>query len=266
MFGKKTLIALLAILALSLMMIACDSAGNINDKATANPTAAIPPSATSAQTANGAPVPTPALTIVPQETAVPTEQPPVPTAIAAITTMPTVAAIPIVATEIPLAPETNPPGDIPDTQAFVNYTSNAGGYELDTPEGWARTENGTDVSFADKLDGVMISITDTASAPTAGSVRTGWATALQQSGRAVQIGAVKDVTLPSGPAVLVEYTSNSEPNAVTGKQVRLENNAYLFYKVVSPGKGKLGVLTVWAPLGADNVDQWKRMSESFKWK
>ena len=69
------------------------------------------------------------------------------------------------------------------------------------------------------------------------------------------------VTLPGGNAILVDYTSNSEPDAVTGKQVRLENNAFIFYN-----NGKLATLTLWAPVGADNVDQWKRMSESFRWR
>jgi hypothetical protein len=47
---------------------------------------------------------------------------------------------------------------------------------------------------------------------------------------------------------------------VTGKQVRLENNFYLFLK-----NGKLALLTLWAPLGSDNVDQWNLIANSFKW-
>lgn len=38
------------------------------------------------------------------------------------------------------ATETNPPGDIPDTQAFVDYSSTAG-YGVKVPEGWARTDS-----------------------------------------------------------------------------------------------------------------------------
>ena len=43
-----------------------------------------------------------------------------------------------------LAAEKNPPGDIPDDQVFVAYTSRAGGYSLKVPEGWARTEKGSE--------------------------------------------------------------------------------------------------------------------------
>lgn len=158
-------------------------------------------------------------------------------------------------------------GDIPDTQAFVKYTSAAGAYELDTPEGWARTENGAEVSFVDKLDGVKVMVIDAPAPPTVKSVQSNFIeVAHEQSARAVQVDRVEEVQLPSGKGVLVEYTSNSEPNPVTGKQVRLENNAYLIYKVDSAGPGKLATVTLWAPVGADNVDQWQRMSQSFRWR
>jgi len=48
-----------------------------------------------------------------------------------------------------LAAEKNPPGDIPDNQVFLKYASAAGGYSLKVPEGWARIEDGADVSFTD---------------------------------------------------------------------------------------------------------------------
>jgi hypothetical protein len=59
---------------------------------------------------------------------------------------------------------------------------------------------------------------------------------------------------------LVKYESDSEANPVTNKHLRLENEAYVFYK-----NGKTATLTLWAPKGADNADQWKLMSESFHW-
>jgi hypothetical protein len=129
------------------------------------------------------------------------------------------------------------------------------------PEGWARTDTGADVRFVSKLDGVQVSITTASAAPTAASAQAGQVADLLRSGRAVQVTMVQDVQLRAGPAVLVAYTSNSDPDPVTGKQVRLENNAYLFYK-----NGKLATLTLWAPLGADNVDQWQQMAQSFRWQ
>lgn len=166
-----------------------------------------------------------------------------------------------VAAEQPVAPETNPAGDIPDNQVFVTFTAPTGGYSLQVPEGWARTDNGADVRFVSKLDGVQVAMTNASAAPTTASAQAAQVPELQRSGRAVQVSKVQDVQLPAGPAVMVEYASNSDPDPVTNKQVRLENNAYLFYH-----NGKLATLTLWAPLGADNVDQWQQMAQSFRWQ
>jgi hypothetical protein len=167
---------------------------------------------------------------------------------------------PTASTEKPLAPEKSPVGDIPDTQAFVDYKSSQGGYTFKAPEGWARTEQGTGVSFIDKFDGVMVSVEQAAQAPTVATVKDNQAAALVKNGRAVKIIDIKAVKLPGGEAVWVQYESNSEPNPVTNKQIRQENQSYYFYK-----NGNLATFTVWAPLGADNVDQWKLMSDSFGW-
>jgi hypothetical protein len=167
------------------------------------------------------------------------------------------AAIP---TEQPLAPETSPAGDIPDNQVFVAYASPTGGYQLQVPEGWARTDQGTDVRFVSKLDGVQVAVTNASSVPTAATLQANPAL-VQGFGRAVQVIKVQDVQLPAGPAVLVDFASNSDPDPVTGKQVRLENNTYLIAK-----NGKLATLTLWAPQGADNVDQWQQMAQSFTWR
>lgn len=168
---------------------------------------------------------------------------------------------PVAPTETAFAPEVNPPGDIPDSQAFVNFDSAAGGYGLDVPEGWARTENGTGVSFVDKFDGVQVAIAPVSAAPTAATARDNEAKRIASSGHAVTITGVSEVTLPSGNAIVIKYTSNSDANAVTDKRLRLENEAILYFR-----NGKEATLTLWAPLGADNVDQWDRMEKSFRWR
>ncbi|MHB1231059.1 MAG: hypothetical protein ACYCZQ_00540 [Burkholderiales bacterium] len=163
------------------------------------------------------------------------------------------------AAERPLAPEKNPPGDIPDSQAFITYTSPSG-FSLQVPEGWARTDRGDGASFADKYNAIDVAVGSAASAPTLASVTNHEAPDLVKAGRAVKIEAIKNVALRSGPAILIVYSSNSEPNAVTNKQLRLENNRYLIYR-----GGKLAAINLSAPLGADNVDQWKLISNSFRW-
>jgi len=154
----------------------------------------------------------------------------------------------------------NPAGDIPDTQVFVTYRSANGGYALEVPEGWARTVQGPNVRFISALDGLEVTIIRTAASPTLTSVRAQGVAALKQTEPGVAIQNVQTVRLPSGPAVLVDYTSTSTPDPVTGKRSRLENQAYLFSK-----KGARATLRLWAPLGADNVDQWLRIARSFRW-
>ena len=77
-----------------------------------------------------------------------------PTDTAAVQAPPTPAATP----EQAVAPEQNPAGDIPDTQAFVPYTSEPGGYTLEIPEGWARSADAKNVRFESKLDGLSVTI------------------------------------------------------------------------------------------------------------
>ena len=179
----------------------------------------------------------------------------------ATTARPADTVAPAKASESAVAPEVNPPGDIPDTQAFVKYSSQAGGYALDVPEGWARTENGTDVNFVNKYDGVKVTVTPAAAVPTTASVRATEAKQIQSQGHAVTITSVSEVNPPAGKGVVVKYTSNSDSNAVTNKVVRLENESYIYFH-----NGKEAALTMWAPQGADNADQWNRMSKSFRWR
>ena len=163
--------------------------------------------------------------------------------------------------ENPLVPEKNPPGDISDSQVFVKYSSTAGGYEFKAPEGWGRIETNSDVIFTDKFDGVALKITQWQGDFTVDGIKSGLLADFKNSGRAVDVKEVREKNITGGKAIVVKYESNSEPDSVTGKQVRLENQCYFFYK-----DGKLAAMTQWAPLGADNVDQWKLMSDSFRWK
>jgi len=182
------------------------------------------------------------------------------TTASSITTTTTGTETPIASTETAVAPEVNPPGDIPDSQAFIIYQNTVGGYQLEVPEGWARAETGGTVTFISKLDGVSVKVAPASAAPTVASVQANEAKLIQAQGRAVTITGVSEANLPGGKAVVIKYMSNSEPNSVTNKRVRLENVAYIFHR-----NGKEATLTVWAPQGADNVDQWNRMANSFRW-
>jgi hypothetical protein len=169
-------------------------------------------------------------------------------------------AVPAFAGEKAVAPEKNPPGDIPDSQVFVTYSAKSG-YSLKVPEGWARSDLGNGVSFVDKLDGVLVTEIADNAVPTVDTVKTAVIPDLEKRSRAMELGKVEQVQLPAGRAVRISFSSNSEPNAVTNKQVRLENEIYVYHN-----GGRTLSLQLYAPYGADNVDQWNLMSRSFRWK
>ena len=170
---------------------------------------------------------------------------------AAATPAPSESAVPV---------ESNPPGDIPDTQAFIDYRSSAGGYHLPVPEGWARSEKGSSVVFSDKLHSITVDITSASAPRTPEMVRTTDEPKIRSTVRAFQEVKVESLTLPSGPAVLLRYRANSEPNDVTGKVYRLEIDRYEVY-----AKGKLAAISLSAPAGSDNVDVWVKISRGFGW-
>jgi hypothetical protein len=166
----------------------------------------------------------------------------------------------IAAPEKAVKVEKNPPGDIPDDQVFVAYNSPLG-FTLKVPEGWSRADRPDGVRFFDKYNIIDISIVQSDTAPTASWVQSRVGAELAASGRAVKVGSVKAVNLMGGPAVRITYTSNSEPNPVTNKQIRLEHERFIF-----PKHGKMATVDFAAPQGADNADQWQLMSNSFRWK
>ena len=127
------------------------------------------------------------------------------------------------AAEKPVAPEHNPPGDIPDTQVFVSYASPLG-FTIKVPEGWSRKEAAQSVTFSDKYNTIEVTLSSAGAAPTVASVKTDQVPELEKAGRAVKVTKVREVNLKGGPAILISYTSNSAPNQVTNKQIRLEQD------------------------------------------
>jgi len=162
----------------------------------------------------------------------------------------------------PAPTEKIPSGDIPDSQQFVTFVSKVGHYRLEVPEGWARTIQLGDVSFVSKLDGLSVHLGLMATTPTVSILTDGPVKKLISGGNAVTIHTIVPVTMHGEQAIRLVFDSNSQPDAVTGKRVRLENNMYFFYRGTG---GTLAELRMWAPVGADNVDQWRRISSSFTW-
>jgi hypothetical protein len=161
----------------------------------------------------------------------------------------------------PNAPETVAAGDIPDNQVFVPFSPPGGGYTVSVPQGWAQSTVAGSPVFTDKFNSVTI---ETASAPPTLDVATVTATEvpkLKSSVKGFVLGDVRMVTTTSGPAVRVTYAATSAPNAVTGATVGLAVERYDFAR-----GGHEVALTLSGAKGADNVDPWKKISDSFTWR
>jgi hypothetical protein len=144
-------------------------------------------------------------------------------------------------------------GDIPDNQVFLVFSNQSAGYSMKYPEGWAQDGSGDRVTFRDKNNVVRVVIARGA-APTAATVRSG----LQ--GAAVQ-GRAQRMTISGRPAFKVVYSTESAPNAVTGKRVKLVVDRYYLWK-----GGRRAVVDLGTPVGVDNVDAYRMMIESFRWR
>lgn len=123
-----------------------------------------------------------------------------------------------------MGPEKNPPGDIPDTQAFIKYAAPTGGYTLQVPEGWARQTSGTSVSFVDQLHGVSVTTAGQAAAPTVSSVSASQIPALKASSRAVEVMGVKSMHTKHGPAIFQFFVAEKGRGWLTTSVEKLRMN------------------------------------------
>ncbi|RMB86090.1 hypothetical protein [Streptomyces shenzhenensis] len=159
----------------------------------------------------------------------------------------------------PAPTESNPPGDIPDNQAFVAFRGSD--FTVRVPEGWARSTQGAATVFTDKLNAVRISETTAAAAPTVGAVTNEVVPRLRGQVTKFAQPQVSQVGRKGGQAVLLRYQGDSAADPVTGKVVRDAFERYAFHR-----GGHEVDLTLSGPVNADNVDPWRIVSDSFTWR
>jgi hypothetical protein len=150
-------------------------------------------------------------------------------------------------------------GDIPDTQVFLTYTNPSSGYSISYPEGWTRKGSTSDVTFSDKNNIVHIVITK--AGPAAPAEVTAELNRLKQSSPSLTFTAPTAIHLKAGAAVKSTYTTKSAPNPVTGKSVLLIVDRYEL-----SSHGKRATVDLGTPKGVDNVDAYRLMINSFRWR
>ena len=147
-------------------------------------------------------------------------------------------------------------GDIPDNQVFLTFRNAAAGYSMKYPEGWARRGEGKALTFRDKNNIVRVVVVN-GTAPTTATVH-GELASLK--GSRVKSGPTH-MTISGAPALKVTYTTVSAPNAVTGKRVTLIVDRYYLWH-----GGKRAIVDLGTPVGVDNVDAYRLMIQSFRWR
>jgi hypothetical protein len=158
------------------------------------------------------------------------------------------------------ANESSPVGDIPDNQVYVPYSPAGGSFSVKVPEGWARTELANGVAFSDKLNTVTVQQLSGRPQPTVDSVRTSELGDVAAKGTGVVVGTVESRALPAGDAVHATYTADAAPDPVTRRVVHDDVELYVFWR-----NGSEVLLTLSGPHGADDVDAWRQVSDSFAW-
>jgi hypothetical protein len=160
----------------------------------------------------------------------------------------------------PNAKETTPPGDIPDSTAFVPFTLPAGGFSVKVPEGWGRTGSGRKVTFTSNLNSVTIERRTAGGPVTMSTVKKTDVPALRTAQHGFKLQSITTVRRSGGTAVRIRYLAQGSPNAVTGKTLTDAVERYIFAH-----NGSQAVLTLAGPKGADNVDPWRTISDSLRW-
>ncbi len=164
------------------------------------------------------------------------------TTTAALSPMTTVPSATTAASPAPLAPEAQAAatGDIPDNQVFLTFRNAAAGYSMKYPEGWAQQGLGAHVTIRDKNNIVRV---------------------VESSGARPSVPGAQPVTISGSPALKAVYRTQSAANTVTGKRVTLTVDRYYLWH-----NGKRAVVDLGTPVGVDNVDAYRLMIESFRWR
>jgi hypothetical protein len=147
-------------------------------------------------------------------------------------------------------------GDIPDNQVFVRFADASAGYTLKYPEGWAQSGQAKQVFIRDKNNIIRV-VVQSGSLPSRSAVTA----AVGALAGAQIITQPERAKLPSGPAVKVVYSTQSLPNPVTGKRVTLVVDRYYLAHA-----GKEATVDLGTPQGVDNVDAYRLMIDSFRWR
>lgn len=148
-------------------------------------------------------------------------------------------------------------GDIADTATYLTYHGT--GYSLKYVEGWGIQQGpGRDVTMSDKDSSERVAIQNSTRA---GSLASADLARLRRTAPQFRLLARHAVRLPSGDVGYVQYRTLSAQDPVTGKRVPVIVDRYYI-----PGSGKVAVLSLSTPVAVDNLDAFRLIARSFRWR
>lgn len=164
------------------------------------------------------------------------------------------------AAEAPSDAQSAATGDIPDNQAFLTFADPSAGYSIRYPEGWTRTGKHGEVTFQDRANVIHV-VVAAGPAPTPAEAAAGVAQMKHGDPTITAGGAPQRVTIDASPVIKLTYTRLSKPDPVTGKRLPLTIDRYVYAR-----GGKTAIVDLGTPRGVDNVDAYRMISRSFRWR
>ena len=150
-------------------------------------------------------------------------------------------------------------GDVPDNAVFLTYQQASLGFSIQYVEGWQVTTQPDGVAIHDKDSSETVTVAALPSDVAAYISSTDLPALQSQAGyKLVKQDSVK---VGSSNYHHVVYHILSPADPVTGKQVPSTVDRYYV-----PGTSQLAVVSLSTPDGVDNVDAFRQMIESFRWK
>ena len=150
-------------------------------------------------------------------------------------------------------------GDIPDSQVYVVFTDSRAGYSIKYPEGWAQSGSGNRVTFYDK-NNLVRTVVQPGGTPSLAQVLAELK-ALKTATPSLRFQPPQRIQISGRPAIKVVYTTASAPNPVTNKRVQLSVDRYYLAQ-----GGRRAIVDLGSPVGVDNVDGYRLMVQSFRWR
>jgi hypothetical protein len=150
-------------------------------------------------------------------------------------------------------------GDVPDNAVFLTYQQASLGFSIQYVEGWQVTTQADGVVIHDKDSSETITVAALPSDVAAFISSTDLPSLQSQAG--YKLAKQDTVKVGGSNYHHVVYHILSPADPVTGKQVPSTVDRYYV-----PGASQLAVVSLSTPDGVDNVDAFRQMIESFRWK